>query len=83
MTVQDDRSSWVYFEGRPERTLIVKRACATCDRFFVREHGDKSVSFAWPLIVSPNGVAHVESSHNEGHTACGKDATGPDWWWRT
>jgi hypothetical protein len=34
-------------------------------------------------IVSPMGVVHHGAEHNEGYTACGIDATGPDWWWRT
>lgn len=34
-------------------------------------------------IVSPAGAAHHSAEHNEGYTACGIDATGKDWWWRT
>lgn len=33
-----------------------------------------------PMIVSPQGVAHRESSF--GQTECGKDATGDTWTWR-
>jgi hypothetical protein len=41
---------------------------------------------SWPhpnhthyAVVSPTGVAHVGADY--GMTACGKDATGEDWWW--
>lgn len=66
----------VYWEDEPGRKRVVKRLCRSC---------------RWvplpPLIrlVSPQGIAHEQGTYMqpEGHTACGKDATGMDWWWRT
>lgn len=59
----------VWFEGHPEETRKVLRGCKICG-------GDISD----PAIVSVAGVAH--ESEGYGITVCGKDATGPEWWWR-
>lgn len=32
-----------------------------------------------PVIVSKSGICH--ESEGYGVTDCGKDATGPNWWW--
>jgi len=34
---------------------------------------------AGTVIVSPSGCAHLGAF--DGVTYCGKDATGPAWWW--
>jgi hypothetical protein len=56
----------------------VVRICKTCER------GQSSTGFqlslANPPLVSPQGVVHHGADY--GITACGKDATGPGWWWR-
>lgn len=57
----------IYEETGEEREVV--RACKVCRA----DIGD-------PVIVSKNGVAH--ESEGYGMTCCGKDATGPNWWWR-
>lgn len=76
------RPTTVYWEDDPGRTRVVQRACKVCRRFLLREYG-VFLSATNVSIVSPSGLAHCQHDSNEGHTACGKDATGPDWWWPT
>lgn len=62
----------VYFEETGEEREIKSlcRACAKTDeaRFAPPSQG----------VVSPTGVEHIGLN---GNTACGKDATGDEWWW--
>lgn len=59
----------VYWEEVPMPD--VAKACARCKP---TEHEIESGK----VVVSPSGIAH----HGEyGHTDCGHDATGDDWWW--
>ena len=50
----------------------VKRRCRACMR-----------TWKWTkhlnVVVSTSGIAHEGKDY--GMTACGKDATGPGWWW--
>lgn len=72
----------VYWEDDPSRTRVVKRICSRCQRFEEREFGQR-VTVENVAIVSPSGIGHVQGEGwNDDHTACGKDATGLDWWWR-
>ena len=72
----------IYWEGEPGRTRIVRSICAPCQKFMVREFGMR-LRIEEPGIVSPRGVMHAQGEYpNEDRTACGKDATGEDWWWR-
>jgi hypothetical protein len=62
----------VYWEGSDKSRRVVG-ACRTC------------YPANWPaiedvMLVSPTGLAH--HSEGDGVTCCGRDATGPDWWWR-
>lgn len=70
----------VYWEDDPTRTRAVTHVCGTCSRFLRREYG-RTLDYNGH-IVSPTGTVHVQHDFNEGHTACGKDATGDGWWWR-
>jgi hypothetical protein len=69
----------VYWEDDPTRTREVKGICVTCQRRMYREYGiylrPNSV-----VLVSPSGLGHADDHEM---TLCGKDATGPDWWWRS
>lgn len=62
----------VWFEETGEER-VVRSLCKAC-RWVPIE----------PLVrlVSPQGVAHEQAPHGDPRTACGKDATGDDWWWR-
>jgi len=68
-SVLDLEPMTVYWEEEPERSRKVTRGCKVCG-------GDIS----HPMIVSPSGMAH--ESEGYGVTVCGRDATGPEWWWR-
>lgn len=72
----------VFWEDDPGRTREVVATCAMCRRFLLRESG-LYLSVLNVRLVSPSGCAHVPHDHDSGFTACGRDATGPDWWWRT
>jgi hypothetical protein len=63
----------VVFEETGEERKVV-RFCRKCDAG--RACG-KDVA-----IVSPRGIAHEQHEWHTERTACGKDATNPDWWWR-
>lgn len=67
----------VWWDDDPARKRLVTRICARCQAYTAI----RSLDEVW--IVSPAGLGHAESEYNEGHTACGLDATGLDWWWRT
>ncbi len=65
----------VYFE-EDGRERVVTGRCGRCERTntFIFSPG-------WVgCVVSPSGVMHIGVEY--GMTACGIDATGPDWWWR-
>jgi len=64
----------VYWEEEPGRTREVVDFCRICFR------GNR-VGLDQVWIVSPQGLAHESDGY--GVTVCGKDGTGPDWWWRT
>lgn len=66
----------VWWAEEPERKRQVKRVCGPC------HHITAIASLDEVYIVSPAGIAHAESEIREGCTACGKNATGEDWWWR-
>jgi hypothetical protein len=61
----------VVWEDDPTRIRVVKSWCRRCF-----PNGPESPV----MLLSPRGVAHHVSDHDT--TDCGKDATGPDWWWR-
>jgi hypothetical protein len=68
----------VWWEDDPSKTRDVLTFCRRCARTWtVFEHGGEV------QIVSPGGTGHSGAEHNEGYTACGIDATGDEWWWRT
>lgn len=68
----------VFWEEEPERTRQVVKVCTRC-----KVWGAPPLSLDNFQIVSPAGTAHYAAEHNEGCTACGCDATGDTWWWRT
>jgi hypothetical protein len=69
----------VWWENDPRRYRFVRRACAHCSWSSVLI-GEKPPSVDYPMLVSPSGLSH----HADGDTTmCGKDATGPGWWWRS
>lgn len=63
----------VYWDEGPARTRSVIKFCAICYRDTDLDVGDV-------FVVSPSGVAHHVA--DGGMTGCGRDATGPEWWWR-
>ena len=63
----------VFFEETGEEREVVN----FCNAAACRQHRS-----AEPMIVSPSGVAHEGHEYGSDTTACGKDATGPDWWHR-
>jgi hypothetical protein len=68
----------VFWEDDPEKKRAVLGLCQRCKA--TREVQWNGGDFH---IVSPMGTAHWGAEHNEGYTACGIDATGENWWWRT
>jgi len=63
----------VYWSDEPRRTRIVVGLCAACARSYL------GVAWLDYDVVAPSGMAHCGTS--EGTTLCGRDATGPEWWW--
>lgn len=63
----------VYWEDDPSRTRVVVGGCRTCARMH------PTLPLRPARLVSRNGISHHGSDY--GTTSCGKDATGPDWWW--
>lgn len=76
------RTGAIYWEDDPLRTRRVRGICRVCQRFMSREYG-MEISVGNAGIVSPSGIAHAQHDFRHEETACGKDATGSDWWWRT
>jgi len=66
-----------WWEDDPTKTRAVTGWCKTCARLNERSE-DADV-----YLVSPQGLAHHTDWENDDHTACGHDATGPEWWWRS
>jgi hypothetical protein len=66
----------VWWDEEPEKKRIVTRYCKSCQRGDTRDLNH--IHFV--DIVSPQGIGH-KFGPNE-FTACGKDATGEEWWWR-
>lgn len=63
----------VFWEDDPSRARTVRRCCKVC------YPNGETPDEVWVAIVSRMGVAHQSSGYGE--TDCGRDATGPDWWW--
>jgi hypothetical protein len=59
----------VHYETGEER--IVLGQCKTCARIYPSTSGTG--------IISPSGCEHI--GVEDGMTACGRDATGDQWWW--
>jgi len=58
----------------------VKRGCERCGLLLDHEGRMRRYGAVTPAyIVSPRGIAHV--GLDNGMTHCGKDATGPNWFW--
>ena len=59
----------------------VLRVCARCAR--TRQYrAETPTCIAEVNLVSPSGLAHIQDWDGAPKTACGIDATGPEWWWR-
>jgi hypothetical protein len=65
----------VYFEDTGEEREVVG-VCKRCKERSL----DLQVESA--PIIGPRGIAHEQSWLRDERTVCGKDATGPRWWWR-
>lgn len=64
-------------------TRAVTRFCERCQRSISQgDHTRRMTVLSEVAIVSPGGIAHAGHERVEGVTACGMDATGPEWWWR-
>ena len=63
----------VYFEETGEAREVVGK-CRVCFPPGYRSEN------ALVYLVSPQGLEHESAGFGE--TDCGKDATGPKWWWR-
>ena len=59
----------------PLSEIKVTRPCKLC---YLGLKSLEQVDTIW--LVSPTGIVHHATDY--GTTACGKDATGPNWWWR-
>ena len=68
----------VWWEEEPTRRRRVVRFCKRCRVWPIKQATSENFH-----IVSPRGTAHLAHEFSEGNTACGKDATGKDWWWQT
>lgn len=64
----------VWWEDDPTKTRVVTGWCKTCAGYDGRPDD--------VYLVSPQGVAHHTHWEHGDRTACGHDATGPEWWWR-
>lgn len=64
----------VVFEETGKERKVIGR-CGRCQRtkVFIFDPNWRGA------IVSPRGVMHIGC--DGGETACGLDATGPEWWW--
>jgi hypothetical protein len=57
--------------------------CERCQRSVSQgNHTRRMSDYSDVMIVSPSGLAHAGHEIHHERTACGLDATGPDWWWR-
>ena len=56
----------------PLSEIKVDRLCSRC-------YPRRKLAEIEIRLVSPRGVVH--ESEDYGMTACGRDATGPKWWW--
>ena len=74
--------SAVYWEEDPTRTRVVKDICKVCQNAMIRDYGI-ALKVETVMIVSPSGLGHAQHEWHTENTECGKDATGPDWWWRS
>lgn len=63
----------IYLENDPKRTRVVTGQCKVCSRMH------PTLPLRPARLVSPSGLSHHGSEW--GTTSCGKDASGPDWWW--
>lgn len=61
----------VHWAEEPERQRVVVGVCEVCDRI-------EPIDEVLLQLVSPSGLLHHAKSER---TSCGKDATGPEWWW--
>jgi hypothetical protein len=57
---------------RPISRPVIKGCCRRCGVTPMQAR------FGY-VVVSPSGKAHHGEDY--GNTACGKDATGENWWW--
>lgn len=68
-STKDDRS---WYDEVPLSALTVTKPCSRCFPGEKLEEIDVR-------LVSPRGVVHAGRDY--GMTWCGRDATGPGWWW--
>lgn len=69
-----------YADEIPLSDVKVTRVCETCAYIARWDKSIPRLSVSDPPLVSPTGLVHHGTDY--GMTACGKDATGPKWWWR-
>jgi len=72
----------VHWEEDPTRTREVKGICRVCRIHTYHNYGI-TLRVETVMIVSPSGLGHAQHEWISENTQCGKDATGPDWWWRS
>lgn len=80
MTPADHANTVIFtawWDEEPGKTRSVTAWCKTCARS--PEHSDVADDI---YLVSPQGIAHHTAFRDDTRTACGHDATGPEWWWR-
>jgi hypothetical protein len=76
----DRFDGYVYWEDEPGKRRKVKSICSACQRISNRDYR-LPLLIDKPPIVSPTGIVHSDGEY--GITDCGRDATGPEWWWRS
>ena len=73
----------VHWEEEPERKRKVTGFCENCQRSVSQGNHTRRMSSLTDIqIVAPSGLAHAGHWEFTDKTACGLDATGPEWWWR-
>lgn len=65
---------YVTFEETGE-VRYIRGKCQICQSGSFKEDIMKE-----PMVVSPVGTVH--EGRDDGYTWCGRDATGPKWWWK-
>jgi ribosomal protein S27AE len=71
----------VYWDEE-DKQRDVKKLCQSCQNS-AKSHGFPGMKTIDDVaLVSSQKIGHLHSFWHGDRTACGKDATGEEWWWR-